>query len=160
MATQPELRTGRLVLRPFTLADAPTVQRLAGDRDIASNTLNVPHPYEDGMAKAWISTHQQQFQDGDLVNFAIVLQRDGALIGAISLMEINRQHENTELGYWIGKPYWNNGYCTEAARAVVRYGFSVLGLHRIHSVHLGRNPASGRVMKKAGMIMKDANGNT
>ncbi len=152
MTTQPELRTERLLLRPFVLADAPTVQRLAGDREIASPTLNIPHPYEDGMAEAWISTHQQQFQDGELVNFAIVRQRDGVLIGAIGLMAINRQHENAELGYWIGKPYWNNGYCTEATKAILRYGFSALGLNRIHSVHLGRNPASGQVMKKAGMV--------
>ena len=152
MTTQPELRTDRLFLRPFVPADAPTIQRLAGDKDIASTTLNIPHPYEDGMAEEWISMHPQQFQDGEFVNFAIVLQRDGALIGGISLMEINRHHEHAELGYWIGKPYWNNGYCTEAVRAAMRYGFSVLGLNRIHAHHMGHNPASGQVMKKAGMV--------
>jgi len=56
-----------------------------------------------------------------------------------------------QLGFWIGKPYWNQGYCTEAARAVVKYGFEVLGLNRIFSRHFASNPASGRVLQKIGM---------
>jgi RimJ/RimL family protein N-acetyltransferase len=55
------------------------------------------------------------------------------------------------MGYWIGKPFWNNGYCTEAARAVVEYGFGPLGLERIYANYLARNPASGRVLHKLGM---------
>ncbi len=150
MAERPELVTDRLLLRPFTLADAPVVQLLAGDRDIASNTLNIPHPYEDGLAEEWISTHQEKFEQGELVNFAIVLRNDDGLIGAIGLV-INQQHENAELGYWIGKPYWGNGYCTEAAQAILHYGFTVLGLNRIYASHMSRNRASGRVMEKIGM---------
>ena len=151
MREQPELRTDRLLLRPFTLADAPTVQRLAGERDISSTTLNIPHPYEDGMAEEWISAHQSRFDEGESVTYAIVLYKDGALLGAISLVNISQRHQNAELGYWIGKPHWNNGYCTEAARAVLRYGFGALGLNRIYASHLSRNPASGRVMEKIGM---------
>jgi len=150
MAKQPELRTDHLLLRPFTVADAPAVQQLAGDRDVASTTLNIPHPYEDGMAEEWINTHPKQFKRGEAVIFAIVLRKDNLLIGAISL-SINQQHENAELGYWVGKPYWNNGYCTEAAKAVLHYGFTALGLNRIYAHHLSHNPASGRVMEKLGM---------
>jgi RimJ/RimL family protein N-acetyltransferase len=150
MAERPELKTDRLLLRPFILADAPAVQRLAGDRDIASTTLSIPHPYEDGMAEQWINTLQEKFEQGEFVNFAVVLLADGALIGAIGL-HINLAHENAELGFWIGKPYWGNGYCTEAARAVLHYGFTRLGLHRISARHLSRNPASARVMEKIGM---------
>jgi ribosomal-protein-alanine N-acetyltransferase len=102
------------------------------------------------MAEEWISTHQEKFERGELVNFAIVLRNDDMLIGAIGLV-INQQHENAELGYWIGKPYWGNGYCTEAAKAVLHYGFTVLGLNRIYASHMSRNPASGRVMEKIGM---------
>ncbi len=152
MTGQPELRTERLLLRPFTLADAPVVQQLAGDRDIASTTLNIPHPYEIGMAEGWIGTHRQQCERGESVNFAIVRRQDGALIGAISLMNIEQRHEHAELGYWIGTPYWNKGYCTEAAEAVLHYGFTTLGLNRIHAYHFARNPASGRVMEKIGMV--------
>jgi [ribosomal protein S5]-alanine N-acetyltransferase len=152
--TPPTLTTPRLVLRPFSLSDAPRVKLLAGDREIASTTLRVPHPYEHGMAEAWIETHAQLFAEGKSVSLAVTLREaaesPGDLIGAIGL-EIAAENERAELGYWIGKDYWAKGYCTEAARAVVRYGFEVLRLHRVCAHHLARNPASGRVMQKIGM---------
>lgn len=151
MKERPTIQTDRLVLRPFTLADAPDVQRLAGDRDIAWATLTIPHPYEDGMAEQWINTHQERFERGELVNFAITLHSDRSLLGSIGL-SINQQYESAELGYWVGKPYWNQGYCTEAAKAVVQYAFAELGLNRVRASHLKRNPASGRVMQKIGMV--------
>ena len=150
MAERPTLKTERLILRPFMLADAPEVQRLAGDRDIASMVVTIPHPYEDGMAEAWIGTHQERFDKGELVNFAITHSEQGYLIGSVGL-QIAKEFDRAELGYWIGKPYWNQGYCTEAAHAAVRYGFEVLGLNRINARHITRNPASGRVMQKLGM---------
>ncbi len=150
MDRQPELLTERLLLRPFTLADAPEVQHLAGDQAIASTTLNIPHPYEDGMAEEWISTHQERFERGELADFAIVRREDSALIGAIGLA-MHPEHESAELGYWVGKPYWGQGYCTEAAKAVLEYGFNVLRLNRIYAHYMARNPASGRVMEKIGM---------
>ncbi len=130
--------------------DAPDVQRLAGDLAVADTTLNIPHPYEDGMAEEWISTHQAVFDEGDGVTFAITLRETGELIGAISLRTANR-FNRAEMGYWIGKPYWAKGYCTEAAKAVIAYGFDELNLNRVLAYHLTRNPASGRVMEKAGM---------
>lgn len=150
MPPRPELKTERLFLRPFTLDDAPTVQKLAGDKDVAKTTLNIPHPYEDGMAEQWISTHEEKSEKGELLNFAITLHKNGGLIGAIGLV-ISKRHESAELGYWIGKPYWDKGYCTEAAQAVIRYGFEQLNLNRIHASHFARNSSSGRVMEKIGM---------
>ena len=150
MKERPTLETARLVLRPFSLADAPDVQRLAGERDVASTTLNVPHPYEDGMAEAWIGAHQEGYEQGKLVNFAIVLREDRTIIGTIGL-RIRQRHASAEMGYWIGKSFWNRGYCTEAAQAVVSYAFEALRLNRVHASYLTRNPASGRVMEKGGM---------
>lgn len=147
---QPTLQTERLVLRPFHLEDAPIVQRLAGDMDIARNTATIPHPYEDGVAERWIGTHRERFEKGESAVFAVTLRPDGQLVGAIGL-EINQESVRAELGYWIGKPFWGLGYCTEGARAVLRYAFEDLGLHRVFAVHFKRNPASGRVMQKLGM---------
>ena len=90
-------------------------------------------------------------QEGTFADFAIVIRQGLALCGAIGLA-IRREHRCAEMGYWIGVPYWGRGYCTEAAGAVLRYGFEVAGLNRIHAVHFGSNPASGRVMQKVGMI--------
>ena len=145
----PVLLTKRLMLRPFQLADARDVQRLAGAPEIADTTLNVPHPYENGMAEAWIETHSSAFAQGEMAVFAIT-EPGGPLLGAISL-RLEPAHRHAELGYWVGVPYWGRGYATEAAAAIIGYGFEVLGLHRIHATHLIRNPASGQVMVKAGM---------
>jgi RimJ/RimL family protein N-acetyltransferase len=147
---QPSLQTDRLCLRPFDLTDASAVQRLAGAFEVADTTLNIPHPYRDGMAEAWILTHNQLFHAGLLATFAVTLRQENTLIGAVGL-RVELTHERAELGYWIGVPYWRQGYCTEAAREAVRYGFEGLGLRRIHASHLSRNPASGRVMQKLGM---------
>ena len=147
---RPTIETERLRLRPFALDDAPEVQRLAGDKEIASTMGNLPHPYEDGVAEEWIRTHQEKFELGEYICFAITHREQGFLVGCIDLA-ITAKHDRGELGYWIGKPYWNNGYCTEAAQAVIRFGFEVMGLNRISAPHFARNPASGRVMQKVGM---------
>jgi [ribosomal protein S5]-alanine N-acetyltransferase len=150
MRPYPTLRTDRLVLRAFALEDAADVQRLAGEWEVARMMLHVPHPYEDGMAEAWIRTHHPAFEAGERLTFAVVLREEGTLVGSVTA-HLNSRDENAEVGYWIGKPYWGQGYCTEAARELVRYGFEELGLHRIHSNHFGSNVASGRVMQKVGM---------
>ena len=148
---QPTIETERLVLRPFAMEDAADVQRLAGDPAIADTTLNIPHPYPDGAAESWINTHQERWQSGLGVICAITLRSTGELVGAISVLGISQQNSHGEMGYWIGKPYWGNGYCTEAARALIRFSFETMALHRVFAHHLARNPASGRVMAKAGM---------
>ena len=150
MPTQPTLHTERLTLRPFGLADADIVQELAGAYEVALNTSTIPHPYPPGGAAMWIGTHQAEFEAGDAVTFAVTRQGGEHLIGAMGL-SISREHRRAELGYWIGVPYWGQGYATEAAQAVVAYGFRALDLLRITATHFARNPASGRVMQKIGM---------
>ena len=151
MKSRPTLQTSRLILQPFQLEDAPEVQKLAGVREIASTIKNMPHPYEDGMAEKWIRTHQKEFEKGRSLDLAIVIKETTQLCGAIRL-HINSNFNNAELGYWLGVPYWGRGYCTEAVKATLTYGFESLNLHRIYASHLTRNPASGRVMQKIGMI--------
>lgn len=151
MSTQPTLKTKRLILRPMTPEDALPVQRLAGDRAIARTTLSIPHPYNIEMARTWIETQRLKYKAGKLVNFAIVHQQEDTLLGVIGLT-LTPTHDHAELGYWIGKPYWGQGYATEAAAAVLRFGFETLRLHRIHAAFMAHNPASGRVMEKIGMV--------
>ena len=150
---QPSLYTRRLVLRPFTSSDAVAVQELAGAREIADTTLHIPHPYPDGAAEEWIATHAPAWQAGTLATYAICHGGGTELIGAIGLT-IAPEHARAELGYWVGRPYWSRGYCTEAAQALLAFGFDVLRLHRIQAQYLTRNPASGRVMQKLGMQLE------
>jgi RimJ/RimL family protein N-acetyltransferase len=147
---QPCLTTERLLLRPFVLADASDVQRLAGEWEVAKTTLLVPHPYPAGAAEAWISTHPQGWASGRSLTWALTGRVDGTLVGAMGLV-VEPAHARGDLGYWIGRPHWGQGLATEAARAVVAFGFEGLGLHRIQATHMTSNPASGRVMEKLGM---------
>ena len=147
----PMLETERLLIRGFELSDAPAVQRLVNDIDIARSTLHIPYPYTLEMAEEWIASQKEQLENGTSIELAIALKKDGELIGAIAISAINREDETAEIGYWIGKKFWNNGYCTEAAKRIVQYCFEELKLNRVYAIHFSTNPASGRVMEKIGM---------
>ena len=147
---QPELKTERLLLRPFLMTDAEAVSVLAGDEEVARNTLNIPHPYDRRHAEEWIASHPGQYQRGEAVTYAITDPSSGALIGAVGLI-LDPANDLAELGYWIGRDHWGHGFATEAARAVMQWAFDAFELHRIHASHFPRNPASGRVLEKLGM---------
>ncbi|MBA3854465.1 MAG: GNAT family N-acetyltransferase [Gemmatimonas sp.] len=163
MPTLPTLDTPRLRLRPFRADDAPALVRELGDVEVARETLSVPHPYAPERAQEFLARVAERFEAGKSVVWAIVesptpeaeppARSDGstaALIGAVGL-EIVAAHRRAELGYWIAKSRWGQGIATEAARAVVAYGFDTLGLHRIEAHHYPENPGSGAVMRKLGM---------
>jgi [ribosomal protein S5]-alanine N-acetyltransferase len=146
---QPEIETVRLILRPLVLLDAKQLQLLAGDYAIADTTLNIAHPYPDGLAEEWIATRPSRYDQACEATFAVTLKDNKGLIGVAGLGFTKRFHR-AELGYWITKSLWNMGYATEAAKAVVGFGFSHLALHKIEANHLKRNPSSGSVLKKLG----------
>ena len=156
---QPTLVTTRLRLRRFSEADAPQVQALAGDDAVAAPTLHIPHPYPDGAAEAWIGGHAQEWEKSQRAVWAITRSADGSLLGAIDLFFRLARH-GAGCGYWVGREHWRQGIATEALGAVIAWGFDELRLHRIEATHLTRNPASGRVMEKAGLrlegTMRDA----
>ena len=127
MKTASPILTERLLLRSLTLEDAPDVQHLAGEYDVAATLCDMPHPYEDGMAETWIRSCSEKFEKDEALNFAIILKTDKQFIGGIEI-RLDPEIENGELGFWIGKQYWGCGYCTEAAKIVVAYGFEVLKL--------------------------------
>lgn len=150
MEAIPTLETQRLRLRPLTLGDAPAVRLLAGAPEIADTTLNIPHPYPEGLAEQWIAGRADAALSGASITWAIADRSFDELYGAISLV-IAQQHQHAEMGYWVGVPFWGRGYTTDAAAAALAHGFTALGLRRIHARHFLRNPASGRVMQKIGM---------
>lgn len=147
MAPIPELRTKRLVLRPFRASDIPDLVRLAGAREVAATTARIPHPYTEADARHFLE-HLEKDKDFGYA-FAITLLASGELVGAVGLHPATGQ-PRAELGYWIGVPYWGNGYATEAAEAVVAFGFESLKLHRIFAGYFRGNDASRRVLEKLG----------
>jgi ribosomal-protein-alanine N-acetyltransferase len=153
MSAQPTLRTARLRLLPFDLADAPEAACLAGDPAVADTAVRMPSPYPRGMAAAWIAASIAGWADGRCAVWKLVRAEDGVLIGAVGLT-IDPENRNAELGYWIRTDAWGRGYATEAAVAAVAFAFGTLHLHRVHASCLRRNPASARVLEKAGLRLE------
>ena len=141
----------RMVLRPLMAKDAPIVQRLARSRKVAYMTHWLFLPHSEQKALRWIDFTAKNFARRSSVEFAIQLKHGGRMVGLIGLDHINAQDSVAELWYMIVPTCWGKGYATEAASAAVRFGFEHLGLNRIWSYHMVRNPASGRVLAKVGM---------
>lgn len=146
----PTLDTARLRLRELAAADIPTIVALAGEPAIADKTLNIPHPYREHDAIYWLHMAYQGFASGQQYVFAIEQAKTAAFMGGIGLT-LQPRFNRAEVGYWLGVPYWGQGFATEALQAVLAFGFHTLHLHKILATHLTHNPASGRVMQKAGM---------
>jgi RimJ/RimL family protein N-acetyltransferase len=146
MNTPPTLETQRLRLRPYSEADVPELLPLIGAREVAATTLRIPHPYTETDARGFLQMAEQPGR----IWLAVTLRSDRCQIGGIGL-RLDEPHRNAELGYWLGVPYWGQGYATEAAREMLRYGFEDLQLHRIFASHFAHNPASGRILRKLGM---------
>jgi RimJ/RimL family protein N-acetyltransferase len=142
-----ELHTDRLILRPYALTDITDLVRLAGTREVAATTLRIPHPYTEQDARDFLAKCAEPSAEP---RFAITRRSDGQFCGGIGLRVDEAQH-HAELGYWLGVPYWGQGYATESGRAVLDYGFDTLGLHRIYASYVTPNVASGRVLRKISM---------
>jgi len=151
VSQQPHLTTNRLRLRPYLITDARDVQRLAGDARIADTTVNVPHPYNDGVAEKWIAFHRTAFEAKASVIFAITLTSNSELVGTASLINISENDARAEIAYWVGIEHWGHGYCTEAVQRLTQYAHEELQITRIVAKCFARNPASARVMEKAGL---------
>jgi len=147
----PKIKTDRLTLSELLATDIPTIIKYAGNKKIAETTLNIPHPYKEKDAIFWINMAHQGFQNKTQYTFGIRLNATNEWIGGIGLI-INQRFNRAELGYWIAEPFWNNGYATEAVKAILKFGFETLQLNKIYATHLMGNPASGKVMIKNGMI--------
>ncbi len=146
----PTLLTARLKLRPYTPADADDLVRVADDWEVARNLGNLPHPFTRVEAVRWLARQQERFARQEKIVLAVTLKGEGTLLGNVGLT-LRLPDEAAELGFWLGKPYWGQGYMTEAVRAVMDYAFRELKLHSVHAVHCRSNPASGHVMQKLGM---------
>ncbi|MBX3390577.1 MAG: GNAT family N-acetyltransferase [Phycisphaeraceae bacterium] len=149
---RPVIETQRLVLAALEMSDCARVAALAGDKRIYDMTLLIPHPYEVRDAEDWIGTHAAQWarwREDWSMNFAIRARGGGDLLGVIGLVG-KPTHRRAEMGYWLGIPFWGKGYMTEAARAVVQFAQSELGVNRIEAGVFDGNAASMSVLRKAG----------
>lgn len=148
--TDKTIETDRLRLRLFNSNDAVRVSELCNNYNLYKTTLSLPYPYPVECALSWIAKHEENFDAEISFEFAVTDKKTDELYGCIGLLH-SKTHKNGEMGYWIGEDYWNCGYATEAAVAVIKFAFEEKGYHRVFARHFASNPASGRVMTKAGM---------
>jgi len=148
MREQPEaLTTARLSLREPRHEDARRLAAFAGDFDVARMTTNIPHPYGQADAEAYLGRVAARDRATQAV-FALDLADEG-LIGIVGF---HPKGVGVEVGYWLGRPYWGRGYATEAARAALGWAGEDWGRRCVVSGHFADNPASGRVLEKAGFL--------
>jgi len=145
------METERLILRPLEEHDAKALHPLANDPDVAAGLLTVPHPYPEDQLLSWVRYAVQLTAEGERHEMSIILKETGLPIGTLRLRDISAIHLSAELGYWLGKPYWGQGYMTEAASRIIRFGFESLGLERIYACCFVDNHSSARVCEKVGM---------
>ena len=142
------IRTERLILRPPDAADALAIARGAGDLDVARMATLIPHPYPPELADGWIVFAGVRIRRG--LEHLFVIERPGAgAVGAISLFKRGAAPD-WEVGYWIAKPHWGHGYASEALAAVLAWARETLRAARVMAGHFEDNPASRRVLEKAG----------
>src|SRR5690554_324686 len=145
------LETERLILRRFTIDDADAMfNNWANDPEVTKYLTWLPHGKVDitrNLLESWI----KEYEDLEKYNWTIVLKNIGKPIGSISVVEASNIWERAEIGYCMGKKYWNQGIMTESLKAVVNYLITQIGFKRIQATHHVDNPASGKVMLKTGM---------
>jgi ribosomal-protein-alanine N-acetyltransferase len=147
-----EIETPRLRLRPWRMEDKPALLRHADNPNVSRNLFNMfRSPYTEADADAWLSACLAL--EEPCVKFAIEIE--GEVAGGIGVQSRGDVLAKTaEVGYWLGESHWGCGYMTEALRAIVVYAFETLGYHRLEAGHFGWNPASGRVLEKAGFQLE------
>lgn len=147
----PVLETERLIMRPLTVQDAEEIfTNWTGDPEVAKFMRWDVHQ-NSGETRTWIEAEQLAIEEGLVYDWGGVLKETGELVGSGGLC-FTEEYELFELGYNIMRKYWGMGLATEAARCIVKYSVQNLGIKKLYCCHAKDNPASGRVMEKAGFV--------
>lgn len=136
-------------LRRIGESDIPALIALAGDEDVAKTTAHLPHPFGEEEAQAFLDRARTGEASGDELIFAVERRVQPGLIGCAGIVFGTA---GVSIGYWFGKPHWGRGYATEAVQALVRLLFANFGSAAVAADVMGDNPASGRVLEKAGFV--------
>ena len=146
------IKTERLILRKFTVDDASAMfDNWASDERVTRYLTWRPHESPEAtkqLLELWCASYE------NLNTYNWVMEYEGTPIGNISVVRLNENSEYVELGYCIGYDYWNKGFMTEAAKAVIDFLFSEIGVNRVGISHAVKNPASGKVAKKCGLTFE------
>jgi len=146
------IETSRLRMRSLRDDDLADLVALAGNWQVARWLSTMPHPYTEADGREWIARVQQDHATGHPRRFAIALKETGRLIGGAGLDgSTGDESKEPALGYWLGEPYWRNGYAREAVAAVIDYGLRTLGMATIRAYTDPSNLASQKILLHCGL---------
>ena len=150
LAHLPPLHTPRLTLRAVRMTDARDIFAYSKDPEVACHVLWDAHT-SIHQTRGYIRYLQRQYRNGEPGTFVIELNAERRVIGTIGIMWIQKENNAAEVGYSLSRAYWNRGLMSEALGAMLGYCFDNLHLNRVEAQHETDNPASGAVMRHAGM---------
>lgn len=148
--TTMQLVLSKSTIRSFRPADAAALSKHVGTYSVARNMSTIPHPYSLQDAEEWITTASSRTPQ---THFAIAIHDEvvggiGVEVGESGRLAVSAHC--AEIGYWLGEWFWGRGIMSEALVALTEWAFTELGLVRLHAAVYARNPASARVLAKAG----------
>jgi len=144
------LKTPRLDLRPIKESDAENICSALSIRQIADDMISIPYPFSMADSKRYIAQRKNDQKHNLACVFVIERASESNFCGLIEIREIEQEHAQAELSFWLAFNAWGNGYISEAIPEVVNYCFNKLKLNRLYGYHMVRNPASGRALEKSG----------
>ena len=143
------LETDRLILRRFVETDVEDVfNNWSNDPEVTKYLRWPPHS-DISVTQGSMKRRLENYAREDYYSWAMELKETGQVIGTIG--PVSQREDSVEIGYAMGKAWWNRGYMSEALRGIIKFFFEEVGMNRVEAQHDPRNPGSGRVMQKAGM---------
>ena len=141
-----EIRTERLLIKTPEINDKFELTQLINDKDVIKWLSDIPFPYTLNHAEEFIERSQEEVLKQESYNFMIF--QDRKMLGGIGFSEFN--NKSCQVGYWLGKKYWGNGFATEAVKSILGFGFDQLNLEEIYAAYKIGNEGSKRVLTKCG----------
>ncbi len=149
-----ELDGDRIKLRRLKLSDAKDIYENIKDEEVIRWLLRIPHPYRLEDAIKFIRGTHYRIRKGKGYAFGILLKETDRVIGVVDIFNVDWESRNADIGYWLGKKYWNKGLMSEAIRLILRFAFEELKLHKISATIFEDNVASRRVLEKVGFKLE------
>jgi len=143
-----KLSSKRILLRPVRESDAKDIHKNINDFDIYRYTENIPYPYKLKDALDFIKKCKKELKEKKTYHFGIIFE--GKLVGGIGLHKADLKNKNAEVGYWLGKKYWNKGIVTDSLKLLIDFAFKKLKLHKLKARVFEPNIASKKVLEKNG----------
>ncbi|MDF2484305.1 MAG: family N-acetyltransferase [Herbinix sp.] len=148
------INTQRLILRPFSLEDALAMyNNWASDKEV-TKFLTWPNHSNVDISKKVIQSWIEEYEKEDYYQWCIEWKESQEAIGSISVVHRNDETDTVELGYCIGRQFWNQGITSEALSAMVDFFFNEVNANRIEARHDTNNPNSGKVMMKSDFVFE------